>query len=601
MFKHKKLFKQGQSIISLPLISLSLGSSLIWGCFDPSNENGSSEPVEPLTHESAHAIISSTMQSQSQSLEERLRFLDGDERLMEAFESIFGGADEECYFDYDEEGNEYEVCESYEDPESGDNQIRIDFMEGTEDMISSILEELAPELQIAEETQLTYRLNVNRLCESAVEDDWEDEEYYDGSEPQVPDEEGFQEVPAEDPEAEMFPEMEEPVDDEAQIEVDQDCLRIMEQEEPRVRLQAYGDGIQAELLLNQGQDTLVTAIVDTNLAKVSVDLGVLSRIIESISSSSEDLEEDESENSESSDFELQMSGVISLEMNTENPTQAIFSANVDQAIQIIGQVDGIEEINFTFPRASKVFVVSSDSEAPAFNIALTLPKLMQTFSTSLTSEYEYDEETGEEVLVSEGPIREILATLGGLNMALNLTLVDEGIESIIELGLGQESSSIAVDGQEIITVDLNPNHGRLLSFNFDHSSVQSESLLLKFASELHALKVDLKLGLIPEIEAPLGFADELYRLAFTSQNNALPELVLGGADSFIQILNGHFELEAERGEILHEAEGGMCINPVEDSEEGISIDEPIFEEESSEPQHPLASLEVSQCSAPTEE
>jgi hypothetical protein len=110
----------------------------------------------------------------------------------------------------------------------------------------------------------------------------------------------------------------------------------MEQEEPRVRLQAYGDVIQAELLLNQGQDTLVTAFVDTNLAKVSVDLRVLSRIIESISSSSEDQDEADSENSESSDFELQMSGVISLEMNTENPTQAIFSAHVDQAIQVIG-------------------------------------------------------------------------------------------------------------------------------------------------------------------------------------------------------------------------------------------------------------------------
>jgi hypothetical protein len=191
MLKHKKLSKQGKGIISLPLMSLSLGSSLIWGCFDPANENGSSKPVEPLTHESAHAIISSTMQSQSQSLEERLRFLDGDERLMEAIESIFGGADEECYFDYDEEGNEYEVCESYEDPENEDNQIRIDFMDGTEEMISSILEELAPELQIAEETQLTYRLNVNRLCESTVEDDWEDEEFYDDTDPQFPDEEGF--------------------------------------------------------------------------------------------------------------------------------------------------------------------------------------------------------------------------------------------------------------------------------------------------------------------------------------------------------------------------------------------------------------------------
>ena len=598
MKTNKYIFDQGKSLLSSPLISLSMGSCLLFGCFDSENETSGSEAPEPLTHESAHSLLSSTIQSQSGSLEERLRFLDGDERLMEALNSLFGGSEEECYFDYDEEGNEFEVCETFEDSEDDDQQIRIDFMEGTEEMISSILEELAPELQIPDEDQLTYSLTASRLCESTVEDDfeddWEDEDYYEGDEEYFAEEGGF----SDEPENEMLPVTEEPEENEPEVEIDQDCLRIMEQEQPRVRLQAAGDGIQADLLLNQGQERLVSAVLNSTTAKVSLNLSSLSRMIETMNSDSEDAEGQGEENEDIfNDLNLQMSGIISLEMNTATQNQAIFTASVDEAIQIIGQVDGVEEINFTFPQAPRVFVVSSDSETPAFNLALNLPKLVQSFSTSLSAEYEYDEETGEDVLVSEGPVREILATLGGLNLALDLKLVDEGIESIIEVGLGQESTSIAIDNEQVIAVDLNPDHGRLLSFKFDHNSAQAESLWLKFASELHALKVDLNLGLIPDIEAPLGFADELYRLTFTSQNNELPELILGGADSFIQVLNGHLEIEAERGGILHEAEGGMCINPVEESDQDISIDEGDFEEspENESEEHPLTSLEVNQC------
>ena len=87
------------------LISLGLGSSLLFGCFDQS-DGGDGESAEPLTHESAHALLTTNIQSTSSSLEERLRFLDGDERLMEAFNTLFGGGeDESCYFDYDDEGN----------------------------------------------------------------------------------------------------------------------------------------------------------------------------------------------------------------------------------------------------------------------------------------------------------------------------------------------------------------------------------------------------------------------------------------------------------------------------------------------------------------
>ena len=576
------------------LISLGLGSSLLFGCFDPA-ESGSETPAEPITHEVAHELLSANIQSMSSSLESRLRFLDGDERLMEAFNSIFAVEEESCYFDYDENGNEIETCESFEDEENGDDQIRIDFMEGTEDMISAILEELPQDLQIQEEEQLTYRLNVNRLCETTVEDEWDEEwnedewsedEYYAEEAPNEEDWDG-----EELPEMESYDSEGDSLDEqELETEIDQDCLRIMQEEEPRVRLQAAGDGIKVELLLNQGQDILATATLNSDLARVSLDLGTLTRIIESIDSNVEE---------GSDDFDLELSGAISLEMDTSIENKAIFRANVDKAISVVGRVEGLEEINFTFPAARDVFSVTSDSEEPALNLALAIPKLVQSLQTSLTSEYEYDEETGEDILVEEGPLREIVATLGGLNLGFNLKLVDEGVSTTMEVGLGQDSSSIAIDGNEVIKVDINPNHGRLISFNFDHSTA-SENLLLTLASELHALNVELNLGLVPEIEAPLGFADELYKVAFTSLNNELPSLVLGGEDSFIQVLTGQLDIVAERGEISHSAEGGMCINPIEDDEENFSEDFSEEEYVEDEPEHPLAMLEVAACGVDAE-
>ena len=576
------------------LIGLGLGSSLLFGCFDPADE-GSETPAEPITHEVAHELLSSNLQSMSSSLESRLRFLDGDQRLMEAFNSLFAGEEEVCYYDYDENGNETETCETYEDEEGGDEQIRIDFMEGTEEMISSILEELPQDLQIEEEEQLTYRLNVNRLCETTVEEEWDEEwnedEYYaeEASGDEAWEGEEFPEMEPYNPEEEFMPEEEE----ELETEIDQECLRIMQDEEPRVRLQAAGDGIKAELLLDQGRETLVTATLNSDLARVSLDLGALTRIIESIDSNGE--EEGEG------GFDLELSGVISLEMDTSAEDRATFRANVDQAISIRGRVEGLEEINFTFPAARDVFSLSSDSQEPALSLALAIPKLVQSLQTSLTSEYEYDEETGEEILVEEGPLREIVATLGGLNLGFNLKLVDEGVSTTFEVGLGQDSSSVAIDGNEVIKVDINPNHGRLISFNFDHSTADEDSLLLALASELHALNVELNLGLIPEIEAPLGFADELYKVAFTSLNNELPSLAVGGADSFIQVITGQLNIEAERGGIGHSAEGGMCINPIEEDEANFS-DEPYEEEynEEEEPEHPLAMLEVAACGVDAE-
>ena len=132
----------------------------------------------------------------------------------------------------------------------------------------------------------------------------------------------------------------------------------------------------------------------------------------------------------------------------------------------------------------------------------------------------------------------------------------------------------------------------MISFDFNHSSLNEESIMIALASELHSLQVDLKLGLINEIGAPLGLADELYSIAFTSVGEQLPALRLGG-ESIAEVISGALEVNAERAEISLSAEAGMCIEVEEEAEEPFeSFDEPTEEE-----QHPLEALVVNACLA----
>lgn len=564
------------------LLSLGLGSSLLFGCFDPSNEEGEENSnATPLTHEQAHQLIDSTVRNTVETLDQRLRFLDGDERLMATFNNLFSWEDasEDCWIDFDDEGNEIEMCDDFSEEDGEDERIVIDFAEGTSEMISDILTELPRNLVIDGEAQLTYQLSPSRLCEqSNEEDEWIDDEEWVG---EPGDEEGA--APEEMESANLI---DEPIGEEPDLEVDPDCLRVMERESPRIRIQSYGDGLQAELLVAQGQERLVSAIMTSELVKVSADLGAFSRVMTEMSA-------DDGASEEESDLELEMSGSVSLQMDMSESNRAVFSVNVDSPISISGRVDGIEQINLTFPAAQKVFFVGSDSVTPSLNLGLAIPKLVESLQTSLSDEYEYDEETGEDRLVEEGPMREIIATLGGLDLNLNLTLVEEGIETAIEVGLGQESSSLKVDGQEIIKVDLNPDHGRLIAFDLDHSSLNEGGLLIALASELHSLKFDLKLGLLEEIGAPLGFADELYNIAFTSLAGELPSLKIGD-EVFAEVLSGELKINAERADLSLNAEAGMCIDFEEDESYEESFEE-VVEESSEEEQHPLEILVVNAC------
>jgi hypothetical protein len=561
------------------------------GC-DTSDEGGSESEPTPLTHEQGHNLIQSTIQSRSQSLEDRLRFLDGDERLVNALNTMFGGSEEICEIYFTPEGEEIEECDTFEDEDTVE-PIRVDFMEGTEDMISGLMEELTPELQVQDATQLTYRLNPRSFCEQETENgEWDEfDPEFDSEFAEDGRDEDF-DSPPEDNRGDQRP-----VDpeSEAQVELDEGCLEMMEREQPMIRLMEAGDGMNAEILVGQNQEVLMSATLNSQTARFGIELEALSRILKDLASEAgEDAERDPEFEGEGEgiDFNLEMRGAISLELDTSIDQVATFSFNVDRPISITGQVEGLDEINVNFPAAQDVISISSDSRTPSIRLGLSIPKLTQALSAPLQGEeWEYDDETGEERFIEAGPLHEISAVLGGLDLAFNLALVEEGINTTIDVGLGDESSTIHIDNQQVLKVDLNPNHNRQISINLDHSQLNEESTMISLASELHALNIDVDLSSISEIEAPEWLLNEMYRVAFTSAAGQLPALEF--LEEGLKVAAGRLEISADRADISHVAEGGQCIAGVESESE-----EPVIDQEDnlvSEEDHPLASLEVTTC------
>jgi hypothetical protein len=273
------------------------------GC-DTSDEGGSESEPTPLTHEQGHNLIQSTIQSRSQSLEDRLRFLDGDERLVNALNTMFGGSEEICEIYFTPEGEEIEECDTFEDEDTVE-PIRVDFMEGTEDMISGLMEELTPELQVQDATQLTYRLNPRSFCEQEIEngewDEFDSEFAEDGRD------EDFDSPPEDNREDQR------PVDPESepQVEVDEGCLEMMEREQPMIRLMEAGDGMNAEILVGQNQEVLMSATLNSQTARFGIELEALSRILKDLASEAgEDAERDPEfegeDEGEGVDFNLEM-------------------------------------------------------------------------------------------------------------------------------------------------------------------------------------------------------------------------------------------------------------------------------------------------------
>lgn len=544
------------------------------GC-DSSSEGGgggSETPATPLTHEESQSLIRSTTQDYSRLLEERLRFLDGDERLIGALDSLFGAEEEVCDVYFSEEGEEITECwSSDEDEDEGGSAIRVDFATEMDEMVSEMLEQLSPETQIAEIAQLTYTMDPQEVCQESVETTEVIRDIDSDAEPDV------------EPDAEP------------EITYNQDCLDLMEREQPRLEITRVESGVRAAILMKAGQEELASLSLTNTKARFSLSLDAMSRVIEAMESAFSEneeegfegeLEEDDFEE-DAFDLDLTISGAISFELDLSQADLSRLTFNVDRAISITGTFDTDNEVNFNFPVAEGLMFAELNSANSALKTGLSIPQLSQTLNTSLSGEdWEYDEETGEERRTEAGPVRELVASLGGFDLALDLSLVEEGINAVLEVGLGNESSTVHIDGQQVLKFDLNPNHGRRISFNLNHNQNavedMADSFRLALASELHAMKIDLNFSNFEELDLPASIAREIYQVAFTSDGGESPVLELRDE---VQVVSGRLEISAEQGGITHVAEGGQCLVETRSSEE----------EEQVEEEHLLASFEVGTC------
>ena len=564
--------------------------SLFVGC-DQSQELSDSEmsnvepAVETITSQQAHALIETRTQEQVETLEQRLRFLDGDRRLVQAFNDLFGGS-EECVYTYDQEtGEEFEEC--FESEEEELESIEIDFTEGLDDAISDLLAELSPDRVIADTDELSYRVPTEMLCEVTVDE-------FDEEEPlEIMGE--FREGDQNDTEA----------DTEVETEIDPVCLEVMERHQPQLRLVGYGDGIRGELLVNQGETVAFTAILTSTEARLSADLKVLRDV-------AAEMEEADRDPNDAQPFELPtVSGTISVALLTQEINRATFQFDVLEPVTIQGQFDDeVDNINITIPASEGLFTLSSDASTPSIKLNLNLPSMSHQLSTYLgelfsdDEEFEddfedefYDEDTSEDRLdepaeeQDRGPLRQLKIKVGGVNFGVELQLVDT-IRTIFEIGLGDESTTLNIDNNEVVKVDLNADSGRRVRFELSHEDM-SEQLksTLTFLTSQNLLQVTSKLGLIEEIEAPDFMSDEIFKFSATASEEMTPIIAL--IEEQLQVVEGLFKMEAVNASRTVEVDAGQCINSIDNEE----LDE-TFENESMSQEHPFDSIEGGMCQAP---
>ncbi|GEM_PF-4210212 len=141
--------------------------------------------------------------------------------------------------------------------------------------------------------------------------------------------------------------------------------------------------------------------------------------------------------------------------------------------------------------------------------------------------------------------------LGGLNGEAVFSAGTDSI-TLTELGFGEETSTLHIDGQKAITFDINPTSGRKIDLI---ASPTADGAKLDFASALDII-VGLNFANI-DVYANEFVDDDTFR--FSLEGNS-PSLKI--EEGKIEVVEGTLKMSLENAGDSLEATAGQCISPV---------------------------------------
>lgn len=161
--------------------------------------------------------------------------------------------------------------------------------------------------------------------------------------------------------------------------------------------------------------------------------------------------------------------------------------------------------------------------------------------------------------------------LGGINGQALFDAASEAI-NLKGLGLGDTTSTVSVDGEQIVSVDLNPANGRRVDLNMRE---EQDSMLLEIAPALD-LKVVLAFAKIQDKFTELDVQDWMLGDTLSIKADGANPVRLSMGDQ-LKVLAGKLTISSSAANITHTVNADQCLLETESQEqtrtdEGDSVD-----------------------------
>jgi hypothetical protein len=258
-----------------------------------------------------------------------------------------------------------------------------------------------------------------------------------------------------------------------------------------------------------------------------------------------------------------MSGIVALALR--HPSASVYEARIDVLSDIVLRSSDPEApVDVRIARASPVVSVSVDVEAKtatgtvglgAIDLQAPLAFFSPTEETC-TATPEGEEECFEE----EAPEGTIAIHLGGLTGSAEFVRGSDTLR-ITNGGLGDDTTTIHIDGEQVLGVDFNAALGRRVNMTLSHDGDQLQ-VEVSPAFDL-ALALDLRHA---DLDAPQWTMDEDIRILLDGAEPAIIRIIEDSG--VLQIVQGQLTLTSSSYGEISVAEG-MCLwgpDDVEDTE-----------------------------------
>jgi hypothetical protein len=367
------------------------------------------------------------------------------------------------------------------------------------------------------------------------------------------------------------------------------CQEMFDEVPLRLRVSASGSGHKIDLLVGDKKSNPASAFVAPDELALELDIEGSMESLETLAQAAGE---------DAPELPTTLEGRVKLGLKKNAVQSYTVALSVLKAIHVVVGIDG-EDMSLKLGVSEPTIALTADGDAKALSMALDLAAIdvMVPGSMFAGETCTWDEMTGEEFCETDDSMSgDIALHLGGASLAMALTSgSDDDTIALTNAGLGDSTTTVTYDGQQIIGLDLNPNHGRRL----DISLTSLEDMLELAVDPALVLQVALDMAKAPDMaeDAPEFMLDEDMTISLTGTS---PTVTMG--DHGMRVESGTLLMSSTSTEDVV-VEAGMCMDMGDDGdseedhrdmgmEDGF---DPNEEEESGGDGHPFSEMKAAVC------